>query len=173
MQNKELITHLQKLMAQLQQLQSLGLSQQTPPKSSTPTQDNPSAAETPAAVATPSPRQSSPIPSPSQPTTLPSSPPKSPPIPANDNEAALVPTMTSTPSPTPGQTSVSETKELDTVEQGTLSDDIGSDLKLGTSGFGGLGSLDIDVDLMTTSTLPDDPFAPLPNTSNSTQLIES
>ena len=172
MQNKELINHLQKLMAQLQQMQSLGLSQQTPSKSSTPAQDNPSAVETPVATATPPPRQSSPIPSPSQLTTLPSStsPPKSPPIPADDSEAPLVPTLTSTPSPIPAQTFVSETKdELDTVEPVVPSED----LKLGTSDFGGLGSLDIDIDLMTTSALPDDPFAPLPSTSNSAQLTES
>ena len=50
---------------------------------------------------------------------------------------------------------------------------VGTDLKLDTSDLGGLGSLDIDIDLMTTSTLPDDPFAPLSNTSNSVQLTSS
>jgi hypothetical protein len=50
---------------------------------------------------------------------------------------------------------------------------IGTDLKLDSGGLGGLGSLDIDIDLMTTSKLPDDPFAPLPNTSNSVQLTSS
>ena len=48
-----------------------------------------------------------------------------------------------------------------------------TDLKLDSSDLGGLGSLDIDIDLITTSKLPDDPFAPLPNTSNSVQLTSS
>lgn len=171
MQNKELINHLQKLMAQLQQMQSLGLSQQTSIKSSTPTQDDPSTAETPVATTTSPHRQSSPIPSPSQLTTLPSStsPPKSPPIATDDNKASLVLALTSTPSPTSALTTISESKdELGTAEPVAPSED-----RLGTSGFGGLGSLDIDVDLLTTSALPDDPFAPLPSTSNSAQLTES
>ena len=49
----------------------------------------------------------------------------------------------------------------------------GTDLKLDSSDLGGLGTLDIDIDLITTSKLPDDPFAPLPNTSNSVQLTSS
>lgn len=49
----------------------------------------------------------------------------------------------------------------------------GTDLKLDSGDLGGLGSFDIDIDLITTSKLPDDPFAPLPNTSNSVQLTSS
>lgn len=48
-----------------------------------------------------------------------------------------------------------------------------TDLKLDSSDLGGLGTLDIDIDLITTSKLPDDPFAPLPSTSNSVQLTSS
>lgn len=88
--------------------------------------------------------------------------------------------MTSTPSPTPAQTSLllaseDDDKNEEKGEGGEIEpeNDFGMDLKLGSSELGGLGSLDIDVALMTTSSLPDDPFAPLPNTSNSDQLTSS
>ena len=81
--------------------------------------------------------------------------------------------MTSTPSPTPVQTSAElgsgEGGRESVEEVATTLPEVGgagtTDLKLDTSDLSGLGSLDIDVELMTTSTLPDDPFAPLPNTS--------
>lgn len=99
--------------------------------------------------------------------------------PTSDNgEAAILPTLASTPSPIPAQTSAipSEGSGGEREVAATLPEVNGvgmTDLKLDSSDFGGIGSLDIDIDLMTTSALPDDPFAPLPNTSNSVQLTSS
>ena len=201
-QNKELISHLQKLMVQLQQLQSLGLQQQPsqqqqqqqtsppPPKSSTPTQDKPSSSAssrgggTPVAASAPSPpREPSPIQAATA-TASSSTPVKSSSPISDSGDAALLPTLTSTPSPVPAQTSAilsepagsgegaRETTEVVAALSPEVSG-VGTDLKLDTNDIGGLGTLDIDIDLMTTSTLPDDPFAPLPNTSNQVQLTSS
>lgn len=94
----------------------------------------------------------------------------------NDSDAGILPAMTSTPSPTPVDQTSAMTPEGD--EGGKVSASLpkvngGTDLEPNKSDFGELGSLDIDVDLLTTSVLPDDPFAPLPNTSNSIQLASS
>ena len=89
--------------------------------------------------------------------------------------------MTSTPSPTPAQTSAAlfteeeggarqDSEPAATAAAAAEAEDEIDVNKLGTGDFSGL---DIDVDLMTTSALPDDPFAPLPNTSDSTQLTSS
>ena len=189
-QNKELINHLQKLMIQLQQLQSLGLTQQQaaahPPQSSTPIKDNPPSTGTPVAAAAvaPTPRDPSPIvASSAQQNGVSNTPPKTSPVPPDDNEVAMVPTMTSTPSPTPAQTSPTlltiEENEKEGGEENVPTkpamtvEDVGMDIKLDTSDFSDLGAFDIDIDLMTTSALPDDPFAPLPNTSNSDQPTSS
>ena len=185
-------------MVQLQQLQSLGLQQQqpqqqqTPPKSSTPTQDKPSSSAssrgggTPVAASAPSPPRE---PSPIQAATANgqenaasiSTPVKSSSPTSDSGDAAILPTLTSTPSPSPAQTSaiVSEgsgeggREPIEAAATLPEVNGIGTDFKLDTSDLGGLGSLNIDIDLMTTSTLPDDPFAPLPNTSNSVQLTSS
>lgn len=194
-QNKELINHLQKLMVQLQQLQSLGLQQQQqspqqqqppptmttpPPKNSTPTQDKPASSAssrgggTPvagAASAPSPPREPSPIQAATA--TSSSTPVKSSSPTSDGGDAVILPTLTSTPSPTPAQTSAElgsgEGGRESVEEVATTLPEVGgagtTDLKLDTSDLSGLGSLDIDVELMTTSTLPDDPFAPLPNTS--------
>ena len=177
-QNKQLISHLEKLMVQLQQLTTQQQQQQqqkqqpTPPKSSTPVQDiqlstNPPVAE----ISIPSPRGASPIQS--------STPPD------NEEVAALVPTMTSTPSPTPAQTSSSPVNEQEPPPASNLEGKESpfglaaatgqdeTDIKFGNGDLGALGSLDIDIALLTTSDLPDDPFAPLTNTSNSPEVPSS
>lgn len=166
MQNKELLTHLQKLMSQLQQLQSLQLPLATappPPQNSSPEQtaqiaDNvesiltaKASATTSASSATatavsnlpPVTQTDETMPIANQSDTPPAgSPPVSSP-PLVNEDTPLLPTLTSTPSPVPSGG--------DPVEPSDSPIPKITDQSM---------SLGIDVELLTSQTATNDPFAP-------------